>query len=195
MINLDPEPDAPARRFRIASPLRRFRKGSSNSDAKTTTETVNTTTTQDRKIAAEAGSIVAAEGSTINAHIESLDARVAAAAISGATQSAASASASNAAVTDRAFSFGDETVRRSLALADSTITANGNLAATTIAATATGQREIVDFTNQAISKTTEAFKAAQSGSTAQLQDTLKKIALAGLFVGGAVAVTYVLKKK
>lgn len=195
MLYLEYEYEAPTGRFRTSSPRRRFRKGSSTSDARTETTTTNTTVTQDRKINGEAGSIIATEGSTITANIESLDAKVAAAAIAGANESARLALISNSGVTDRAFTFGDETVRRSLALADSAITANGNLATATISATSSGQREIVDFTDRAIAQTTAAFKAAQSGNTAQLQDTLQRIALAGLFVGGAVAVVYVWKKK
>lgn len=166
----------------------------SSSEANTTNNTTQTTITQDRRFTAGDGSIVATEGSSINATIESLDARVAEAALKSASDSAVASIAGNVAVNKAAFDFGKDAFREAAGLASDAVAGSRSVAEATLAAASQGNREIVDLTDRTLARMVETQKAASAGGAATLADTLRKIAIAGLLVGGGVTALYVFKR-
>lgn len=200
--------DSP-RRFRAASFDRRFRKGggSSQSQSSTSNQTVNDSKQTDNRIATSGTSIVAAGGSSVGeVTIESQDAATTQAAISAAASTSEAALESNRKTSAEAlksavdlgkYSF-DASRDLGTAALDISKGISGqafDFAKASQETAAKNNRDTLAFTDSAISKASAAFGAAKSGDTAQLQDTLKQIAIGALLVGGVVGTAYLLKRK
>jgi len=182
---------AAPRRFRISSPLRRFAKGggSSQSTSSTSNQTVNDSRQTDNKIATSGTSIVAAGGSSVGeVTIESQDAATTQAAISAAASTSEKAILSNSDTSRAALTSAERLGRYSFDAAR-------DLGAASLQVSAGVARDTLASTDKTIAAAARAFEAAQGADTSKLQDTLTRIALGALLVGGVVGTAYILKKK